>query len=728
MTSSGYNQVMAAGDSTTARRVDLAFQIGLWLLLANGYLAILLGGELDSLSATVMAIGLIVRGLAILGWGRSELPKALVTALSLLYVVFYIADVFVLRSGFMISTVRMLFFFTALRLVTAQTSRDYFYLGVLAFLHLMAASMFVGGISYLAVLLLFLIFSILTYTAFEIRRGCQSAAVIVEDANRDRGKLLWVRLATLSMALSGGILVLSFALFLVIPRTLGSSSVSPLRGNYAVGFSDEVNLGNIGSVQLDHTPVMRIKESSGAALEKLKWRGLALRHFSGTRWSNPSPQDKIVEPNKGQYLLRVPSRRNERGRRIRYHVTLEPMAVSALFLAGQPEQISGPFRRLRVTDTDSYQAPRSRYQPLRYQAQSWVPGEPPQQAANVAELFTQQFRRKYLQLPKLDPRVATLARQISGGARSPLRQAGLIEQHLRRQFGYTLNLPDTKAGDPLAHFLFERGEGHCEYFASAMTVMLRTLGIPARLVNGFLGGIYNPLSGEQVIRSSDAHSWVEAYIPGHGWLSFDPTPPSPYAGMGFWAMQFWMYWDALDSSWGTWVLDYDRNRQLSLAMDMQGRSQLAAATIFSSIQAGQQWAARMWGAAASAFEQPGAERRSGWLVLAGLLAAIVALSFGLPRLAPWLAKVYRRRRVETGHGRLSDSTYFYHQALRILERRGFVRRSTQTADEFAESVQEPQLRGLVQQVTKAYNRARFGHDRAAGRRLPQLVQALDRSR
>ena len=728
MTSAGYNQVMAAGDSTTARRIDLAFQIAMLLLVANGYIAILLSGELDLLSATVMAVGLVVRALAILGWGRMELPKLLVTVLSLLYVVFYIADIFILRSGFMISTMRMLFFYTALRLVTAQTSRDYFYLGVLAFLHLMAASMFVGGISYLAVLLLFLIFSILTYTAFEIRRGCQSAAVIIEDANRARGKLLWVRLATLSMALSGGILALSFVLFLVIPRTLVSSSVSPLRGNYAVGFSEQVNLGNTGSVQLDHTPVMRIKESSGATLEKLKWRGLALRHFSGTRWSNPSSRAVIVEPNKGHYLLPAPSRRNGRGRRIRYQVTLEPMAVSALFLAGHPEQISGSFRRLRVTDTDSYQVPRSRYQPLRYQALSWVPDELPQQAANVAELFTRQFRRKYLQLPKLDPRVAPLARRITGGEQSPLRQAGLIEQHLLRRFGYTLNLPDTKAGDPLAHFLFERREGHCEYFASAMTVMLRTLGIPARLVNGFLGGLYNPLSGEQVIRSSDAHSWVEAYIPGHGWLSFDPTPPSPYAGMGFWAMQFWMYWDVLDSSWGTWVLDYDRNRQLSLAQDMRGRSQLAAANLLSSVQAGQQWAARMWEAAASAFGQAGAERRTGWLVLAGLLAAIVALAFGLPRLAPWLAKAYRRRRVETGHGRLSDSTYFYHQALRILERRGFVRLSAQTADEFAESVQEPRLRGLVQQMTKAYNRARFGHDRAAGQRLPRLVQALGRSR
>ena len=719
---------MAVGDSTTARRIDLAFQIAMLLLLANGYLAILLGGELDALSAIVMATGLVVRALAILGWGRSDLPKPLVTTLSLLYVAFYLADVFVLRSGFMISTVRMLFFFTALRLVTAQTSRDYFYLGVLAFLHLMAASMFVGGVSYLVVLLLFLIFSILTYTAFEIRRGCQSAAVIVEDTSQPREKLLWVRLLTLSIALSGGILVLSFALFLVIPRTLGSSSISPLRGNYAVGFSNEVNLGNTGAVQLDHTPVMRIKETSGATLEKLKWRGLGLRYFSGTRWSNPSPQDHVVEPNKGQYLLRAPSRRNERGRRIRYEVTLEPMPVPALFLAGEPEQISGPFRSLRVTDTDSYQVQRSRYQPLRYEAQSWVRGEAFQRAANVAELFTRKFRGKYLQLPKLDPRVATLAQQISGGSQAPLRQAGLIEQHLRERFGYTLDLPDTKVDDPLAHFLFERREGHCEYFASAMTVMLRTLGIPARLVNGFLGGIYNPLSGEQVVRSSDAHSWVEAYIPGHGWLTFDPTPPSPHAAMGFWVMQFWMYWDALDSSWGTWVLDYDHNRQLSLAQDMRGRSQLAAVTILSSIQAGRQWAARMWAAAASAFEPPGTQRHTGWLVLLGLIAAVVALAFGLPRLAPLLARVYRRRRVEAGHGRISDATYFYEQALRILERRGFIRRRTQTADEFAESVQEPQLRGLVQQVTKAYNRARFGHDRREERRLPQLVEALDRSR
>ena len=84
--------------------------------------------------------------------------------------------------------------------------------------------------------------------------------------------------------------------------------------------------------------------------------------------------------------------------------------------------------------------------------------------------------------------------------------------------------------DPLAYFLFVRRKGHCEYFASSMAVMLRTLGIPSRVATGFLSGVYNPMTGWQVIRASDAHSWVEAWIPGQGWTTFDPTPSDPFGG------------------------------------------------------------------------------------------------------------------------------------------------------------------------------------------------------
>ena len=106
------------------------------------------------------------------------------------------------------------------------------------------------------------------------------------------------------------------------------------------------------------------------------------------------------------------------------------------------------------------------------------------------------------------------------------------KSYLRRNFRYTLKLTGTPGRDPLAHFLFETRAGHCEYFASAMAVMLRAIGIPSREVNGFLPGEYNDLGGDYIVRASDAHSWVEAYFPGSGWITFDPTPPAPDSGYG----------------------------------------------------------------------------------------------------------------------------------------------------------------------------------------------------
>ena len=150
-----------------------------------------------------------------------------------------------------------------------------------------------------------------------------------------------------------------------------------------------------------------------------------------------------------------------------------------------------------------------------------------------------------------------------------------MEEYLLNRYAYSLELPHERAGDPLAHFLFERGEGHCEYFASAMAVMLRSEGIPARIAAGFYGGVYNPLTGLQVIRSSDAHSWVEAYIERYGWLTFDPTPPVSDMAAGGW-LTYWLVWDAVESSWTNWVLDYDVNSQLSLAQVVQAKTRAAA--------------------------------------------------------------------------------------------------------------------------------------------------------
>src|SRR5262249_15046520 len=152
-------------------------------------------------------------------------------------------------------------------------------------------------------------------------------------------------------------------------------------------------------------------------------------------------------------------------------------------------------------------------------------------AANPVELralpavYPVQVIHTYLQLPPLDPRIKALADQISSNSKNPYDKAANIQRYLISHYGYTLDLSGTHGDDPLADFLFVRRAGHCEYFASAMTVMLRAEGVPARYVTGFSPGEYNDVGGDYIIRESDAHAWVEVYFPQYGWLPFDPTPP-----------------------------------------------------------------------------------------------------------------------------------------------------------------------------------------------------------
>ena len=121
---------------------------------------------------------------------------------------------------------------------------------------------------------------------------------------------------------------------------------------------------------------------------------------------------------------------------------------------------------------------------------------------------------------------------ITAGAGTDLERARAMERRLRTDYAYTLEMPSQKSADPLADFLFTRRRGYCEYFASAMAVMLRSIGVPARIATGFQSGLYNPITGLWVIRASDAHAWVEAWIPGNGWTTFDPTPPDPNGPRG----------------------------------------------------------------------------------------------------------------------------------------------------------------------------------------------------
>ena len=155
----------------------------------------------------------------------------------------------------------------------------------------------------------------------------------------------------------------------------------------------------------------------------------------------------------------------------------------------------------------------------------------------------------------LDPRVRELSARLVAG-KDPVEAAAGVERWLSTSLGYTRELAGEQP-DPIAHFLFESRQGHCELFSSAMVILLRLAGIPARNVTGYYGGTYSD-AGYWAVRAGDAHSWVEVYVPGAGFVAFDPTPAADRGSRhrGMWAALV-LAWDAAAQRWRSLVVDYD---------------------------------------------------------------------------------------------------------------------------------------------------------------------------
>jgi transglutaminase-like putative cysteine protease len=398
------------------------------------------------------------------------------------------------------------------------------------------------------------------------------------------------------------------------------------------------------------------------------------------------------------------------------------LPTDVIFVPGEPERITGSFPVLLRSEGGTFRVPDRPLRGLRYVATSWLVDRPLVQPTDVLELYSARFRDDYLQLPQLDPRIAELAAEITNGSTDWLDSARRIERYFQTNFRYSLELPAERAEDPLAHFLFERREGHCEYFASSMGVMLRTLGIPSRLVGGFAGGVENPLTGMHIVRSSDAHAWVDAYIPGYGWLEFDPSPRKP-APVGGRLSQLWMYWDALQAGWMEWVVDYDVTRQAEIAAGVQERSQSAVLNAALGWEQVSKFFSRLLeGAGPSEIDWSDWRRTLPALGPVGGATALLLLALFL---RPLWSLFLRRRRLQRGAGSEDDIRYFFERALTALEKRGTKREAHLTGEEIAKRLDQPVLLSGFQRVLECYNAARFGADRQAEASLPRVVREFE---
>ena len=323
----------------------------------------------------------------------------------------------------------------------------------------------------------------------------------------------------------------------------------------------------------------------------------------------------------------------------------------------------------------------------------------------------------YLHLPELDRRIPQLAEQITASANSNYDKARAVETYLRTHFGYTLQLSRTVPHDPLANFLFERKQGHCEYFASSMAVMLRSLGIPSRVVNGFRTGEFNDLTSQYVVRASNAHSWVEAYFPNYGWVAFDPTPGASFPARTGWS-RVSLYLDAMASFWREWIVNYDVGHQQSLAVSAGNRSR----QVFAALRRG--WHCHYKDLLAAARHTGGAITGSPlrWSFEAVLTAGVLLLVVNARRLLQALGKMRLASRPERSP-RLA-ATIWYERMTKRVARRGWRKSPTQTPDEFVSGIDDAGVRARVAEFTRHYQSARFDDSVEDVRRLPELYEDL----
>ena len=403
---------------------------------------------------------------------------------------------------------------------------------------------------------------------------------------------------------------------------------------------------------------------------------------------------------------------------IHYRVLMEPIGTNVFFLAPWARSVGGAYRALAVDTGGAVYDLDGQRAVARYEADSDITTPQPSQLRLVGQSYPAQFARPYLQLPPLDPRIPRLAEQIVGSAANNYDKAATLERYLRTHYGYTLQLPQSVPEDPLANFLFERKQGHCEYFAASMAVMLRTLGIPSRMVNGFRSAEFNDVTGNYVVRAKDAHAWVEAYFPGYGWQTFDPTPASIGGTPEGWGRAM-LYLDAAASFWRDWVIDYDSAHQSVLGQSALSETRGLVERV------------RMWGRLRYAAmvnwarqSQAQAEHSPGqWLCVGAGAALLLLVLLNAGRIAHMLRGRWLRAHPERSPDQAA--ALWYERMARVLARRGMPKSKTQTPREFVRFIVDEPLRRRVEQFTAVYESARFGNSAEDARKLEEFYDEIE---
>lgn len=698
-----------------------ALRLSSVLLAAAAFIGLALGANLPEWLLLLTGSSLIVTLLRALGVNRlcrvHDRIRLSTTAWNVLTVIAFAgfwADLLWVSADLLPAGVHFLLILMVIKLFNLDQRRDYLHLYAISLMAILGSAASTTDLWYLPVFLAYLLTGVWTLLLYQLTKESdaggstpslpEESAVILRGREQITPELFW-----LANGLAVGALCLTVLIFFTIPRvSAGFGQKGSGEGLRTSGFSETVDLGMIGPIKRDPGIVMRVElpDRTGVQMDRFYLRGMAYDRYDGKSWTTRlSHRRTLAESPAGTFTVRHVSSRSPRplGQIVRQTILLEALDTAVLFAAPYPESISGQFLAIQSDPTGAIYLPFPASARLEYTVHSRPTPVAPADLQFQSAVYTEVFAQHFLQLPESSERVGALAQEITRSKTSAYEKAQAIESYLSRNYRYSLDIAPGVQTRPLEEFLFERKTGYCEHYATAMVVLLRNVGVPARLVTGFLATEWNEYGNYYLVRQRDAHAWVEVHLPNSGWVTMDPTPAvSETVGDSQWFALSRVI-DTLRLRWNRFFVQYNAADQLAVVRGLKEGTTVVRDRAWSSFSSLLAPAGDLAGRILSHVAEGNVRLMTGFL---SFVVLGIGLVVWLMQRKPWDLRKHANPLMRE-HAIIVQ---IYHRVLRQIARNGIAKPHNATPREFLQLVQKQWAAAgeSVSTITELYCRGRFG--------------------
>ncbi len=708
-------------------------QFRLWTAASviSGYVALALTDRFGLLLAVV---GLVTTGVGFAidrFTARRRWYRWVWDGLAICYIAFMAVDLTVLLD-LVTGMVHLLVFVQCAKCLNSKGRRDYAQIYLLSFFQLLSSAALDTGIGFAIGLVVFGVTMLRALVLFDIVCAMnllgESGPVFRCGPNVARPRGWNRRLAAVLNTFALSIMVGAVLLFCMIPRVRGGflRRTQPAQLNM-VGFSSELDLNTYGVIHNNLAVVMRVSfpdYPQGYTRGPLLWKGLSLDVYEGSRWRQIRSIGRrsyrmgveIHDPDHSGVLT---AQRVSRADLVEQEITLETSRLPLLFGLANVRMVAGPLDTVLWNyEDDSWQLTSlPAVGQLKYRAYSDVDRPSPRELRTAPTVYDDPITRaiyidnatRWIDEGETPPRVVELALKVTAGAQTPYDKAVAVQNYLQDNYIYLLNVERASDQTPLEDFLFRTKAGHCQHLATAMAVMLRATGVPARIATGYRGGTWLESDGVYIVRENNAHVWVEVFFPGYGWVEFDPSPPNPagYRAPGLMsrviaALQPYQW--RLQMAWARHVVGYSTQTQQGLAAGLSA----GVSKWRSALEPLVEWLGLDETRLRGRWRTLAYSYMLAWLC-GTILVVLLAVYFvtGRRRVLRHVALTPRTARQVAAEQR--RAMFIYGKMLRLLEYRRLVKPSSATPAEFSRTVADrwPDGGPLVTTLTGIYYTLRY---------------------